>query len=101
MRSMVQCVTMFFSTLTLKANSQLSDFNRRVCCRGTVQEDDPICQEIADASSHQYLRGRWAFHDTADKQKYHIVGMELQSSGDCPQLSPHCGKTTFIAPIGS
>lgn len=55
------------------------------------ETDDPITQELADASSHQFVRGRWAYVDTANKLAYKIVESQLLSSGDLIELHDYCG----------
>lgn len=84
--------------MLLASRCHLKGLYDAVC---SFEENSPVCQGIADAASHQYVKGKWAYINTTDKLSCMIVGVTIPSSGECTHLKRYLCKwenANFKAP---
>ncbi|XP_067942154.1 beclin 1-associated autophagy-related key regulator-like [Watersipora subatra] len=54
---------------------------------------DSVSMELQDASNHQYVKGAWAYVDTAKDFQYTIAGARFYASGECVELRQYLDYT--------
>lgn len=68
---------------------------REQCAFFSEEHVDPVSQELADATSHQFVRGKWSYIEQDEEFSFKILDSSIAASGQCSNLINYLGKLLY------